>query len=72
VASQHKSEFLASMSHELRTPLNAIIGFSDVLLQGMLGKTNEQAVELRDKIRAGSSRAPKRARPPRKLPAVCP
>ena len=49
VASQHKSEFLASMSHELRTPLNAIIGFSDVLLEGMFGETNEKQTEyLRD------------------------
>jgi two-component system, NtrC family, sensor kinase len=45
VASQHKSEFLASMSHELRTPLNAVIGFSDVLLQGMFGETNEKQTE---------------------------
>ena len=37
VASQHKSEFLASMSHELRTPLNAVIGFSEVLLERMSG-----------------------------------
>jgi two-component system, NtrC family, sensor kinase len=54
VASQHKSEFLASMSHELRTPLNAVIGFSDVLLQGMFGETNEKQTEyLRDILASG-------------------
>ena len=54
VASQHKSEFLASMSHELRTPLNAIIGFSDVLLQGMFGDTNDKQTEyLRDILSSG-------------------
>jgi signal transduction histidine kinase len=45
VASQHKSEFLASMSHELRTPLNAIIGFSEVLLERMFGDLNERQDE---------------------------
>jgi signal transduction histidine kinase len=54
VASQHKSEFLASMSHELRTPLNAVIGFSDVLLEGMFGETNEKQTEyLRDILSSG-------------------
>jgi len=49
VASQHKSEFLASMSHELRTPLNAIIGFSEVLLERMFGELNERQDDyLRD------------------------
>jgi len=49
VASEHKSEFLASMSHELRTPLNAVIGFSDVLLERMFGELNERQDEyLRD------------------------
>jgi cell cycle sensor histidine kinase DivJ len=32
-----KSRMLAAVSHELRTPLNSIIGFSDMLLHGMLG-----------------------------------
>ena len=45
VASQHKSEFLASMSHEVRTPLNAVIGFSDVLLEEMFGGLNEKQRE---------------------------
>jgi signal transduction histidine kinase/ActR/RegA family two-component response regulator len=54
VASQHKSDFLASMSHELRTPLNAIIGFSDVLLERMFGELNERQDEyLRDILNSG-------------------
>ncbi len=32
-----KSRFLATMSHELRTPLNAILGFSEVMLNELLG-----------------------------------
>ena len=63
VASQHKSEFLASMSHELRTPLNAIIGFSDVLLQGMFGETNEKQTDyLRDILSSEIGRASCRER----------
>ena len=51
MASQHKSDFLASMSHELRTPLNAVIGFSDVLLDRMFGELNERQDEYVRDIR---------------------
>jgi signal transduction histidine kinase len=48
-ASRHKSEFLASMSHELRTPLNAVLGFSELLLERMVGDLNERQEQyLRD------------------------
>jgi signal transduction histidine kinase/ActR/RegA family two-component response regulator len=54
VVSQHKSEFLASMSHELRTPLNAVIGFSEVLLERLVGDLNERQDEyLRDILNSG-------------------
>jgi signal transduction histidine kinase len=54
VASQHKSDFLATMSHELRTPLNAIIGFSEVLHERMFGELNERQAEyVGDVLEAG-------------------
>ncbi len=42
-----KSMFIASMSHELRTPLNSIIGFTGIILQGLVGEINyEQKDQL--------------------------
>lgn len=42
-----KSMFIASMNHELRTPLNSIIGFTGIILQGLVGSiTEEQRKQL--------------------------
>lgn len=44
-----KTQFLAAISHELRTPLNSVIGFSEVLLDGLLG---EMPAEQKDCVRS--------------------
>src|SRR5690606_16534294 len=54
-ANRAKSGLLAHMSHELRTPLNAILGFSQVLLDEMMGPLgNEKYREYtRDIVQSG-------------------
>lgn len=41
-ANKIKSDFLAIMSHELRTPLTAIIGYTEILLESVLGDLNRE------------------------------
>ncbi len=53
VAGQAKSEFLAQMSHELRTPLHVIIGFSELMMDGVVGKVNKEQRQCLDDIWGG-------------------
>lgn len=52
-ANSAKTNFLAGVSHELRTPLNAIIGFSEMIVQEVLGKIeNRNYVEYAEYIQS--------------------
>lgn len=55
-ANRLKSEFLATMSHELRTPLNAIVGFTEILLAGMVGNLSEKQHHKISRIHLNSRR----------------
>lgn len=53
-ADRLKTTFLATVSHELRTPLTSIIGYTDVLLRGILGELSPEVQETLGYMRQAS------------------
>jgi signal transduction histidine kinase len=53
-ADKIKSAFLATMSHELRTPLNSIIGFTGIILQGIVGSLNDEQKKQLNMVRGSA------------------
>lgn len=53
-ANQAKDRLLATVSHDFRTPLAAIVGYTDLLLGGIVPDIPERALEWVRRIRAGA------------------
>ncbi len=49
-ANKIKDEFLSVMSHELRTPLNVVVGYTGMIMDGMLGEVNDKQKEALEKV----------------------
>lgn len=45
-ASRAKSDFLARMSHEIRTPITAVLGYTELMLRGIVSDPEEQRKHL--------------------------
>ncbi|CAA9340037.1 MAG: hypothetical protein AVDCRST_MAG89-2573, partial [uncultured Gemmatimonadetes bacterium] len=49
-AAERRDRFFSAMSHDLRTPITAIVGYSELLLDGIVGDLGARQLEMVDRI----------------------